>query len=69
MELDDLVEGRSYAIRYGVDDEEHEFTGCVFDGWWYSDIREDSWPAFLTGASTPDRFLFNPADIVRIVLE
>ena len=69
MELDDLVEGRRYTIRYGVDDEEHEFDGCVFDGWWYSDIRDETRPAFLSRDATPYRFLFDPAEIVRITPE
>ena len=69
VELADLREGRSYAIRYGVDDEEHEFDSCVFDGFWYSDVRKEKWPAFLRPETTPERLLFNPAEIVRITPE
>ena len=59
----------SYSIRYGVDDAEHEFDGCVFDGWWNSDIRDERRPALLSGDATPFRFLFDPAEIVRITAE
>ena len=69
MELSDLVEGRSYAIRYGVDDEEHEFDGSVFVGLWYSDIMDESWPAFQRDESAPIPLLFNPDKIVIITSE
>ena len=68
MESSDLVEGRSYAIRYGVDDAEHEFDGCVFLGLWNSDVRYD-WPAFQRDESAPIPLLFDPAQIVRITAE
>ena len=31
VELEDLQEGRSYAIEYGGRDKEHTFDGSVFD--------------------------------------
>lgn len=69
MELTDLVEGRRYAVRYGVDDKEHEFDDSVFLGLWYSDIRDESWPAFQRDESAPIPLLFNPTEIVRITPE
>lgn len=69
MELTDLVESRSYTIRYGADDEEHEFDGSVFDHFVVSEDTGERWPAFQRAGSAPVSLLFDPDKILSITPE
>ena len=70
VELEDLQEGRSYAIGYGGRDKEHTFDGSVFDRFVENaDTRRHVWPAFYRADSSPNALLFDPAKILGIRAE
>ena len=69
VELEDLQEGRSYAIEYGGRDKEHTFDGSVFDRFVENADTGDMWPAFYRADSSPNALLFDPAKILGIRAE